>query len=817
MRKFLALTTLLAVPSIAMAQSQDTLQDIRIVGVSESQAATIKSRLPIYQGSKVTDVKPEAIKAAIGRLGIYQVLDIKVENETRGPVLLIQVKENPKIADIVVTGAVIDASTFQDTLKEQYGLAKGSILNTAQLEVARVRFRQALREQGLPFLPEVTTTLKEGEQGTVVTFTVQEAVPVKQVVFKGVSKIPQTEAQAAFAALVQEGTFNSVTYEESLRNLSAAYQKAGYLGSGANLQTAVLNNGILTIEVVELTVGTIDTSLIEGLPTLTVKEGDVFRPADFAADLQKISETLGKTVTLQYQQNPSDPRKVDVQLVVTNIPAGKVSSIVIEGNTALTDEELASGLQNKIGQTFSLPLAQEDVLALQRLYRARGYEIVLPKDPVDFDGKTLTFKIQEVTISGYDIRWEGTPRTSEDLIRSQLPAVGSPLNADTFRKYLGRLVQGGIIKALNVQPVTTDDPSKVKLALTLQDVPSLNVSPGLTYAPGEGFAGDLQISDSNLFGLGHQLSASLNFAPNDARQIVGGSISYGLPYLGTPEQPLSGKFTLASNVLPNLPIKQGTEDTGRQYTERTNQAIVEANTPLNDNVAVSAGIKGELKQFYLEPGQQGSLPDNDPAVSSNLPQQGWSVQLFSGLNADYTDNGRFPTEGFRASLNGSYGFGQEKSRLNWGKISGGLRGYVDLTDGTTPNVVFAGRVDAGTIIGTAPESALFRVGGSQFDDSFSLKGFDDNSFSGTNFFTAGIEARADFGLKASFVQGVYALGFVDAGDAWTNNDFNLNVGYGLGVQADLGTEGFIIPLRLDYAFSNLYPQGKFSIKLGFLF
>ncbi|GEM48851.1 outer membrane protein assembly factor [Deinococcus cellulosilyticus NBRC 106333 = KACC 11606] len=819
MRKVLTVTMLLASPTtIALAQTQDTLQAIQIVGVTGAQEASIKSRLPIYVGSKVTDVKEETIRAAIARLGTFTVTSVTVQNTNTGPVLRIEVRENPKIADIVVTGStLVDPAAFTKTLQEQYGISKGAQLNTSQLELARARFRQALRDLGLPFLPEVTTAVQEGPAGATITFNVQEAAPVRQVVFQGLTRLPQNEAQAAFADLLKQGTFSSDVYEQSLRNLSEAYQKAGYLGSGADLTRATLNNGILSIPVVELTIGSIDTSLVTPAPTLNVKEGAVFRPSDFNADLQRISEQLGKTVTLQYQQSPSDPTRVDVQLVITDIPAGKIQQVTIEGNTAIPDETLIAALKSKVGQTFSLPQAQEDLLALQRAYREKGFDVVIPENAVGFDGKVLTFKLTEVTIGGYDIKWEGAQRTNEDFVRSQLPAVGSALNADTFRKYLGRLVQGGVVKALNVQPVPTDDPSKVRLAITLQDVPSLNVSPGLTYAPGEGFAGDLQVTDTNLFGIGHQLSASLNFTPNEARQVLGGSVSYGLPYLGTPEQPISGKVTVSSNVTPNVDIKNGTVAIGRQYTERNNQLTVEAATPLNDNVSLSGGVQGEIKQYFLEPGAADSLPDSDPAVTQNLPGRGWTVQAFSSVNADYADSASFPTTGFRASVNASYGFGFEKSNLNWGKVAGGLRGYVDLTPGAPVNLVLAGRVDAGTIIGTAPESALFRVGGSQFDDRFSLKGFDEASFTGKNFFTAGVEARADFGLKTDFLQGMYALGFVDAGDAWTQNDFNMNVGYGLGIQANLGPESFVIPVRMDYAFSNLYPRGKFSIKLGFLF
>lgn len=818
MRKILTSTLILAVPSIAIAQSQDTLQSIQIVGVSGAQEATIRSRLPVYVGSKVTDVKEDAIRAAIARLGLFTVTQVKVEAGSNGPVLRIEVKENAKIADIVVTGStLVDPAAFTKTLQDQYGIAKGAVLNTAQLELARARFRQALRDLGLPFLPEVTTSVQESAAGVTITFTVQESAPVKQVVFQGLSRLPQGEAQAAFAELLKNGTFSSAVYEQSLRNLSEAYQKAGYLGSGADLSRATLNNGILSIPVVELTIGNIDTSLIDPVPTLTVNEGDVFKPSDFNADLQKISEQLGKTVTLQYQQNPSNPTQVDVQLIVTDIPAGKISQISIDGNTAIPDETLIAALKSKPGQTFSLSQAQEDLLTLQRTYRDQGFDVVIPENAVGFDGKTLSFKLTEVTISGYDIKWEGAQRTNEEFVRSQLPAVGTALNSNTFRKYLGRLVEGNVVKALNVQPLPTDDPSKVRLVITLQDVPSLNVSPGLTYAPGEGFAGDLQITDTNLFGVGHQLSASLNFTPNDAGQALGGSISYGLPYLGTPEQPINGKVTVASNVTPNLDIKNGTETTGRQYTERNNQLTVEAGTPLSDNVYLSGGVQGEIKQYFLEPRGADGPADNDPVVTQNLPGKGWTVQAFSSVNADFADSPSFPTEGFRASINASYGFGHEKTNLNWGKVAGGLRGYANLTPGAPVNLVVAGRVDAGTILGTAPESALFRVGGSQYDDRFSLKGFDEDSFTGKNFFTAGVEARADFGLKTDFLQGIYALGFVDAGDAWTQNDFNMNVGYGVGVQANLGPESFVIPVRVDYAFSNLYPKGKFSIKLGFLF
>lgn len=404
---------------------------------------------------------------------------------------------------------------------------------------------------------------------------------------------------------------------------------------------------------------------------------------------------------------------------------------------------------------------------------------------------------------------------------------------------------------------------------------------GLGYDSGSGgWSGDANVAFPNIFGLGHVGQLGLTAAQNDAGQVWSGSASYTIPwidldFLDFRENRTSLTASVESTVGANQAIfaerddPNGSgkvqQDTGRDYTVRNNAFGVDLSRKLTENLSASVGVGINQKTYYLE----GKIRDSDvrspyrvngdtqywvdcnnaPVTAKTstdtalidqlrrpcaltdaqaaklLPEKSLTTSLSGRLNYDTANSFAFPSEGVRANVNGSYNFGRVgEENKNWFEVESGASTYFDFGDTilkstgeqTAQNVV-ALRANGGTVIGTTPEGAGFRIGGGSGPAAArQLRGVENGSLFGANYFTASAEYRRDLNINLGPARGVYGVLFADAGDAWDNEDpFNLKYGVGAGVQLDLGLGGFQLPpLRFDYGYNPQTNNGQFYFRLG---
>ncbi|GEM49193.1 BamA/OMP85 family outer membrane protein [Deinococcus cellulosilyticus] len=838
MRKRLALTlALLSVP--ALAQQQGTLSEIRVQGADDLLSSLIKIELPFVIGDPISKVDPKLAELAVEGLGFFKSVDARLLEESGQTILVVQVEANPTITQVEIKGnTLVQSSQIQALLENQLNISAGTTLNTLRVDQSRQLLSEGYRQAGLPFAPKVQTDLAVDKDGVKLTYTIDETAPIESVKVTGNTLVTDEELQQAVAPLVQAKTFTMQVYQQALQNIANLYSRKGYQGSGPNVSGAELAGNVLTIQVRELKIGSIDTSNLGEGVQLTSKPGDFLNTQKLLDDVRAQGNRLGKYVSVEYQQDPTEPATVNVSFVLSDQATGKVEKIVINNETALTEEELRPLLRLKAGDQFNLELAQNDYMAMQRAYREKGFELVTQPNPIDFDGTTLTFNLRELRIGGYELEWKGDHRSQERLVLRELPPAGSAFNKDIFNKSLERLIRTGYVAPPEVlTKVNPEDPNSAIFVLKLTENSNRYFSPAIEYnSLGGGWSGSLAYEDNNFFGTGHSASAQVSASLNEANQPFNGQLSYSIPwldfdFLDFATTPTSASLSVYSMVTPNLPIKRtvpgttDTEDTGRQYSERATGFSVNLGRPITPELRVSLGYSMEWTQAYLErrAAGEGGLPDNDPDLVASFPPNGQNSQVYSNLSFDNTNFPEFPSSGFRASLGASYGFGYTGStRLNWWQLTGGGRSYFGFgnkMDNGMDQFAVALRANAGTILGSAPASRTFVIGGSEPSDRFTLRGYDNKAFTGSNYFTASTELRYNTGLSTGFSQGLYGVAFVDVGDAWTkSSEFKVNVGYGLGVQLNLGTSSFLLPaIRLDYGFSPVNPKGKFHFRLGSFF
>lgn len=845
-----------------------TIDDIVVQGlngssVSETLIGLVKVSITVSIGDPLTDIKPDELRAQILETGFFKEAKLEVVVREGRNVLVITVEENPVIDEVKFTGnTLVPSEQLARFLDQNFNVASGVVVNNGKLEQARQAIAQAYR-QLLPFTPEVKLSLSAPVSGKVsVTFTIIENAELKTVKVTGATLVPTADLETLFKGLTTAGKFDARAYLETVRAAQALYVAKGFRGSGPNLEQTELVAGTLTVVITELKIAALDaTALGIDASTLSLKVGDFFNYTKLILETQGLAKGRNQQVGIKIE--PVSDDSVIVTFTLEDAPAGPITAIVINGNTAIKTADLVKVLQQKIGDTYNAQVAQEvDFPALAQAYQAAGFALA-SNGKVSYRDGVYTIDLLEQKLIGYELVWRGAHKTVDRVVLRELPPTGGLLDLNKLRAGFRKVQELGILKdaRLDFKQPDPSKPEEVVLVLDLEEGSSVQLLPGISFNTLEGFAGSLQYTDTNAWGLGHRISGSFQASPSDAGQFLSGGASYSIPWLDVDFLDFRTVrtefgFYVSTSVNGGISIlKQPpgvdnplTPDTNeadasfqRKYSTRNTGFGVNLSRPLLPNLTARFSLDFQYEQNYLERRDNTLYPTADATALALLPTD--NITVFTQIATEYNTKNRidFPTAGIVVNGSVGYGFGTEglgtatPSPLSWTQGQLGFKTYLGLgwdsagkigVGGEDRNFALAFRFNTGALLGDAPSNRAFRIGGSSGSDALSLRGYDFQDLRGDVYYTGSLELRYDFGLRTSFTYGLLGIVWVDFGNAWGGtNAFRkpgigegIQFGYGIGAQVNLGFGGFQLPaIRLDYGWSALNPGGRFYFRLGFPF
>lgn len=845
-----------------------TIDDIVVQGlngssVSETLIGLVKVSITVSIGDPLTDIKPDELRAQILETGFFKEAKLEVVVREGRNVLVITVEENPVIDEVKFTGnSLVPSEQLARFLDQNFNVASGVVVNNGKLEQARQAIAQAYR-QLLPFTPEVKLTIGAPVSGKVsVTFAIIENAELKTVKVTGATLVPTADLETLFKGLTTAGKFDARAYLETVRAAQALYVAKGFRGSGPNLEQTELVAGTLTVVITELKIAALDaTALGIDASTLSLKVGDFFNYTKLILETQGLAKGRNQQVGIKIE--PVSDDSVIVTFTLEDAPAGPITAIVINGNTAIKTADLVKVLQQKIGDTYNAQVAQEvDFPALAQAYQAAGFALA-SNGKVSYRDGVYTIDLLEQKLIGYELVWRGAHKTVDRVVLRELPPTGGLLDLNKLRAGFRKVQELGILKdaRLDFKQPDPSKPEEVVLVLDLEEGSSVQLLPGISFNTLEGFAGSLQYTDTNAWGLGHRISGSFQASPSDAGQFLSGGASYSIPWLDVDFLDFRTVrtefgFYISTSVNGGISIlKQPpgvdnplTPDTNeadasfqRKYSTRNTGFGVNLSRPLLPNLTARFSLDFQYEQNYLERRDNTLYPTADATALALLPTD--NITVFTQIATEYNTKNRidFPTAGIVVNGSVGYGFGTEglgtatPSPLSWTQGQLGFKTYLGLgwdsagkigVGGEDRNFALAFRFNTGALLGDAPSNRAFRIGGSSGSDALSLRGYDFQDLRGDVYYTGSLELRYDFGLRTSFTYGLLGIVWVDFGNAWGGtNAFRkpgigegIQFGYGIGAQVNLGFGGFQLPaIRLDYGWSALNPGGRFYFRLGFPF
>jgi outer membrane protein insertion porin family len=413
--RLLVVTVLAVTAGAAVAQTPQTIDQIRVIGNRRIPRETILARLFTHAGDTYDPISIERDFNSLWNTGYFEDLRIEREDTEKGVILDIFVRERPSIREINYKG--LNSITQSDILdrfkKEKVPLSVDGQYDSTKIKQAETVIKAMEAEHGHQFATIVTTVKTIPPASVQVNFNVKEGPVVKvgKIQFTGNAHLSALYLRRSMKNLKPIGipysiifedifpqTFDSSKLEEDSERVRQAYRDKGYANAAVETpQTQIRDQGGLNWftfrpnkgkridirmpieEGARYKLGTITFTgnnphfNVKALrATFPIKDGDIFNATEIQKGLENLKKAYGSLGYINFGAIPRpiyDDQKKTVSLAV-DIDEGKqfyVSRIEFTGNTITRDRVIRRELMLDEGSVYNSQLWEYSLLRLNQL------------------------------------------------------------------------------------------------------------------------------------------------------------------------------------------------------------------------------------------------------------------------------------------------------------------------------------------------------------------------------------------------------------------------------------------------------------------
>jgi len=494
------------------------------------------------------------VVGSMTQVGKKMSLDLKVVDVTgeRPPFFLFMVADN------------IDALT--DTSKKIATNIDHQISRVVQVDAVRVRGNQRIEKDAvlaavrtkagdvfdyekldkdlrdiykMGFFKDVRIETEDGPKGKIVIFEVVEKPSIGEIVFEGNKKLDDDELTKEIGIrLYSILDYNKI--KQSIERLKDVYRQKAYYNVEITAETEPLpkNEVLLRYQIVEHEKVYITNIQFEGNTKFTDEElKDIMETKEKGffswftdsglLERRKLEFDVHKITSFYHNHGyirakvgePKVTYEKDKGLTVTmEIHEGeqfKVDEVAIEGDLIRPESELLEKVHIGKEKVFDREIVRRDILALRRIYTDEGfaYAEVLPSTREDDEAHLvdIVYKINK----GKKVRFErinifGNEVTRDKVIRRELKVYeGDYYNGRALKRSEENLDRLGFFEDVEVQTKKGSADDLVVLNLKVKERPTGAFSVGAGYSSVDSAFVALDVAQSNLFGYGQKLEASV--------------------------------------------------------------------------------------------------------------------------------------------------------------------------------------------------------------------------------------------------------------------------------------------------------------------
>ncbi|HLQ84687.1 MAG TPA: outer membrane protein assembly factor BamA [Salinisphaeraceae bacterium] len=449
---------------MATAWGQDTfrISDIRVEGVQRLEPGTVLSYLPLNIGDQLT---PERSQRAIKALYATDMFD-NVQLSRSGSTLIVRVQERPQIERLSIEGSKkISSKQLMESMTEA-GLARGDLFRESLLDRVLQDLRKEYYSNGYYSVEIDPAVTRLANNRVAIDIRVNEGpiARIRDINIVGNKHFSDEELKEEVMSLEASRPFYThlLTFWRSYDR----YSRQQLLGDLEALNSFYQNRGYIRFNIESVQVS-LSPDRRDIFLTISVDEGEQYTLADyrFAGDMIVPETSVEQLVTVQ---------------------EGEVFN---RADVATSAEQISSGLAD-FGYAFA------DVEPLTR---------------VNDDNHTvdLTFHIEPGKRAYVRrITFSGNKQTDDSTLRREMRQFeGAPFSRRAVQRSRTRLARLPYIQDVDVssEPVPgTDD--LVDVNYDVEERPAGTLQFGVGYSDAEGFLVNGNVSHSNIFGTGNEVS-----------------------------------------------------------------------------------------------------------------------------------------------------------------------------------------------------------------------------------------------------------------------------------------------------------------------
>ena len=229
----------------ALAQTPNTISEIRVIGNRRIPKETILARMFTHPGDAFDPISIERDFNSLWNTGYFEDLRIEREDSEKGIILNVFVREKPTIRDIIYKGnnSVTNSDILDRFKKEKVGLSVESQYDPTRIKHAETVIKELLAEHGHQFATIKTDVKTVPPASVQVTFNIKEGPVVKvgKITFVGNRHLSALYLRRAMKNLKPIGipysiifedlfpqTYDSSKLEEDTERVRQAYRDKGY-------------------------------------------------------------------------------------------------------------------------------------------------------------------------------------------------------------------------------------------------------------------------------------------------------------------------------------------------------------------------------------------------------------------------------------------------------------------------------------------------------------------------------------------------------------------------------------------------------------
>lgn len=616
------------------------ISKIDFVGLKNVKKSELSGLTSSYIGTLFTEDTYNDIIDRLYALDYFEDVSpyAKHDGKSENNVLLVfEVVEHPVIKEINLVG---NTRIRNGELREQIKLKTSDVYVESKVLVDERIIRNYYMSKGYT-TSKVTHTVEKTDDGMIINFNINEGANtvIKEIAFSGntivSSRTLKSKLELKEIGFMRNGAYQPTTLEKDKQTVITYYREKGY--ADANV--------------------------------LDVKIESAFNESKSRNDL---------TLTFIIQEG--------FQYTYTGM--------TITGNEVFTTEELLPNAKLKVGSTYNETKFQEDLNTIQSVYYENGYMSngfdITPIKDSDRHEISFNVTIKESSRSHIEnIIINGNSKTKDYVIRREIPiepgdvfsrekiytAMRSLMNLQYFSNVIPEPQQGSEANLVDlVWNVEEQSTKMLQFGMTFSGVTDPNQLPISLF---------FKIQDSNIFGEGKSISASLSLS--NSEQSIG--FNYGQNWIGNLPISLSQSLSISHESATSLVNFWAPDLTLYQngYYYNYNGLSASLGTGLSRRfvydyaiLSLSAGLSNSLNNNIYD---ENLYVPVDTGVSTYANRWGITNYIYTGVSVDNRDVSYYPTKGWFTSQNFTwYGLIPGLEKEFFLRTDTKLEGYLKLMD-----------------------------------------------------------------------------------------------------------------------------------------